>query len=73
MISGTIEARLNELDWSGAYADLDAQGWTTVAGLLTHAEADNIAGLYGQPDGFRSHVVMSRHGFGRKNAEYSVT
>jgi hypothetical protein len=39
-------------------------------GLLGHAEADAIAALYGEADGFRSRVVMARHGFGRGEYRY---
>ena len=38
--------------------------------LLTHAEADSIAGLYHQEQGFRSQVIMARHGFGRGEYKY---
>jgi hypothetical protein len=65
-----IEARLDRLDWARVHADLDAQGWALAPSLLTHAEADAISGLYRRPEGFRSHVVMARHGFGRGEYKY---
>ena len=40
------------------------------AKLLTDAEADSIADLYHQEHGFRSQVVMGRHGFGRGEYKY---
>ncbi|MGZ6010198.1 MAG: 2OG-Fe(II) oxygenase [Caulobacteraceae bacterium] len=65
-----IEMRLEQVGWDGVQAELDAQGWAIAPGLLTHDEADGISGLYGRPDGFRSHVVMARHGFGRGEYRY---
>ena len=39
-------------------------------GILEASEADSIAALYTKPDGFRSTVVMARHGFGRGEYKY---
>jgi hypothetical protein len=68
--SSSIEARINAADWTRVHTDLDAQGWSVVPKLMTEAEADLIAGLYGQEEGFRSHVIMARHGFGRGEYKY---
>jgi len=38
--------------------------------LLTPHECDDVAGLYDKDSGFRSHVVMQRHGFGRGEYRY---
>jgi hypothetical protein len=65
-----IETRIERADWAQIQADLDAQGWAISPGLLTHAEANDIAGLYRHADGFRSEVVMVRHGFGRGRYKY---
>lgn len=65
-----IEARLDTIDWVKVYADLDVQGWTVVRKLLTQTDTDHIAGLYHQEQGFRSHVIMARHGFGRGEYKY---
>ena len=53
-----------------AAQSLDARGWALLPGLLTARDCDAIAGLYAQPDGFRSHIVMARHGFGRGEYRY---
>lgn len=50
--------------------DLDAQGWSICKALLSPAECEEIAGLYARPDGFRSRIVMARHGFGRGEYRY---
>jgi uncharacterized protein len=65
-----IQARVDGVDWTQVQADLNAQGWAVVPKLLTHAEADLISGLYHQEQGFRSHVIMVRHGFGRGEYKY---
>jgi len=68
--AATIEARVDQADWARIHADLDAQGWAIAPQFLSHAEAGQISGLYRQPQGFRSHVVMGRHGFGRGEYKY---
>jgi hypothetical protein len=65
-----IKARVDSIDWAKVRADLDVQGWAVVPKLLTHAEADGISNLYPQEEGFRGHVVMARHGFGRGEYKY---
>lgn len=68
--AASMQARVDAVDWTAVHADLDAQGWAIVPALLTHEEADSIAGLYRQEQGFRSQVVMARHGFGRGEYKY---
>jgi hypothetical protein len=67
---GDIERRVDAIDWPRVFTDLDAPGWAILPSLLSHAETDLIAGLYGQDDGCRSRVVMARHGFGRGEYKY---
>jgi hypothetical protein len=67
---GAIEGRIGAIDWPGVSAALDAQGWAILPNLLSHAEADLVAGLYGQAQGFRSRVAMAQHGFGRGEYKY---
>ena len=52
-------------DWTRIARDLDEQGWAILPGLLNTAECAATATLYDWPDGFRSKVVMARHGFGK--------
>lgn len=68
--SVAVQARVDDVDWMKVHADLDAQGWAVVPELLTDAEADAVAGLYHQEQGFRSRVIMGRHGFGRGEYKY---
>ena len=61
--------RLARVDTSALEADLEAQGWSVLPDVLTAPQCDDVAGLYSEEEGFRSRVVMARHGFGR--GEYS--
>ena len=56
-------------DWGLMAAALDGQGWAVLPGLLTAADCDRVSGLY-DGEGFRSTVVMARHGFGRGEYRY---
>ncbi len=60
---------LEGVDWAGLANDLDFHGWSLLEKLLTPGECDSVADLYDDDSGFRSRVVMARHGFGR--GEYS--
>jgi hypothetical protein len=62
--------RAEALDWATIAATLDAQGWAVVPGVLSAGECDGVAARYDESDGFRSRVVMARHGFGRGEYRY---
>ena len=62
--------RLDAMDWAGIAEALDGEGWAVLPGLLSAAECDATAALYGDGPAFRSHVVMARHGFGRGEYRY---
>ncbi len=62
--------RLAAVDWAAVASDLDLQGFAVLPGLLQPEDCDRIAGLYDQPGGFRSQVIMARHGFGRGEYRY---
>jgi len=61
---------LKAIDWVAVAADLDAQGWAVMPKLLSAKECDAVAGLYQKDEGFRSKIVMARHGFGRGEYKY---
>ncbi len=65
-----VRGRVEQIDTSALEGDLDAQGWSVLPGLLTSTQCDGIADLYEHDDGFRSRVVMARHGFGRGEYRY---
>ena len=64
------EARVADIDWAAIAAELDAFGCATIPRLLSAEDCDAIGGLYGAGAGFRSHVVMARHGYGRGEYRY---
>jgi uncharacterized protein len=58
------------IDWTVVADDLDAQGWVVLPDLIDHVDCDAIAALYDGEGGFRSRVVMARHGFGQGEYRY---
>jgi len=70
METPSIAARVAAVDWTAATAELDGFGCAVLPGLLSGAECDATAALYGAGAGFRSQVVMARHGFGRGEYRY---
>lgn len=66
----TIDMRLAALDWDATLAALDRDGWAVLPALLGGDECDALAALYAEEAGFRSHVHMARHGFGRGEYRY---
>ena len=61
---------LDGLDWKRIAADLDARGWALTGPVLDADDCAALAGLYDQDAGFRSRVVMARHGFGQGEYRY---
>jgi hypothetical protein len=66
----TIEDRVAALDWPAIDARLDAAGHAVSGRLFSAAECDAIAALYAGEQGFRSRVVMARHGYGQGEYRY---
>lgn len=62
--------RVGALDWAALTAALDARGHAMAGPLLSPAECRALASLYGAEAGFRSRVVMARHGFGQGEYRY---
>lgn len=58
------------LDWARIGAELDAFGCATTGPLLDAAACADLAALYDREEGFRSRIVMARHGFGRGEYKY---
>jgi hypothetical protein len=59
-----------DLDWDQAILDLNERGNAILKGVLTPEECEGLATLYPNESGFRSRVVMERHGFGRGEYKY---
>jgi uncharacterized protein len=62
--------RTDATDWPQVSTSLDEQGWAILSKLLTDEECDAMAELYSAGEGFRSRVIMARHGFGRGEYRY---
>jgi hypothetical protein len=65
-----LAARLAAASAPALGAQLDSQGFALLPALLTPAECEALAALYARDQGFRSRVVMERHGFGRGEYKY---
>jgi hypothetical protein len=68
--ASSTATRLAAIDWPRVEGELDAQGNAVIEGLLDAGECDALAALYAREEGFRSRVVMARHGFGRGEYKY---
>jgi hypothetical protein len=69
-IRSSLADRIDQLDWSAITAALDRFGHATTGPLLGAEECREIAGLYDDESRFRSHVHMTRHGFGSGEYKY---
>lgn len=70
MLETRIGARIEAPDLGAMAAALDRDGWAVLPQLLSDAACDDIAALYAGEAGFRSRVLMARHGFGRGEYRY---
>ncbi|MCW5747137.1 MAG: 2OG-Fe(II) oxygenase [Alphaproteobacteria bacterium] len=68
--SAPLASRLASLDWHAVAGALDADGFAVTAPLLSSGDCHALAALYDRQDGFRSRVVMQRHGFGQGEYRY---
>ena len=65
-----LAERVGALDWNRIEAELDERGSATTGPILTAAECAGLVGAYDDDAGFRSRVIMARHGFGRGEYRY---
>jgi uncharacterized protein len=65
-----VGEQLDQIDWSRVAQELDARGNAVIERLLSPEQCRTLAGLYQADTGFRSRVVMARHGFGRGEYKY---
>jgi hypothetical protein len=63
-------ARIATYDWERVAADLNERGSAVLDKLLTAQECRTLAELYQNDNGFRSRVIMARHGFGKGEYKY---
>lgn len=57
-------------DWADVERALDARGNAVLPGLLSAAQCEALAALYAREEGYRTRIVMARHGFGRGEYKY---
>ncbi|WP_051236298.1 2OG-Fe(II) oxygenase [Ottowia thiooxydans] len=57
-------------DWTRIEYSLDEHGNAVLPGLLTAQQCQELAALYHRDEGYRSRIVMARHGFGRGEYKY---
>ena len=60
---------MKDIDWPRIHAELDERGCATTGPLLSAAECAALTAAY-DGEGFRSHIIMARHGFGRGEYKY---
>lgn len=65
-----VADRIGGLDWPALAAEIEARGHATTGPLLAPDECRALAALYAGQGGFRSRVVMARHGFGQGEYKY---
>jgi len=57
-------------DWPAIAKELDTHGAAVLSGLLRPEDCAKLAATYPESGLFRSHIIMSRHGFGRGEYKY---
>ena len=65
-----IEAHVASIDWTAVQDGLAQRGVACVPGVLQPGQCVDLAELYARDEGFRSRIVMARHGFGRGEYRY---
>ena len=65
-----VTERVAQLDWQAVEANLFADGYALVDGVLSSEECAGVAAMYARDELFRSTVHMAAHGFGRGEYRY---
>lgn len=65
-----LSTKIDALDWPALSTMLEERGYALTDALLPPDTCAQLAELYDQDRGFRSTVVMARHGFGRGEYRY---
>lgn len=69
-LPASLAQRIGARDWRAIAQELDSHGAAIVSRLLSIDACEKLAASYGKDDRFRSHVIMSRYGFGRGEYKY---
>lgn len=65
-----IAERIAALDWQRIVASLDTDAYAIISSVLSPEECGSLVATYEANEGFRSRIVMARHGFGRGEYKY---
>jgi hypothetical protein len=66
----SAEKRVARIEWVRISEDLEKQGSTVIEKLLSREECEAMSARYADHAGFRSTIVMARHGFGKGEYKY---
>lgn len=66
----SLSNQIDALDWAALSDMLDERCYALTSALLSPEKCQQLADLYDLPEGFRSTVVMARHGFGKGEYRY---
>ncbi|MGE8046831.1 2OG-Fe(II) oxygenase [Pseudomonas monteilii] len=69
-VSHDAASTLAACDWANIEHSLGARGNALLPGLLTAEQCAALAALYPREEGYRTRIVMARHGFGRGEYKY---
>jgi hypothetical protein len=65
-----LAGRIAALDWQAIQGEMDERGYATSGPLLDSDACAELTALYTRDGLFRSHIRMSRHGFGSGEYKY---
>jgi hypothetical protein len=69
-MAGLHYQSLAAFDWQHVAAEVTENGASVLRNLFPPASCESIAELYDEPGGFRAHVHMARHNFGKGEYRY---
>jgi hypothetical protein len=69
-MTATVQTRVQSLDWSAIDEALWRDGYAVTPRILDSIECSSLSSGFADDSAFRSHVVMSRFGFGRGEYKY---
>lgn len=65
-----LTQRIGSIDWDAVRDHLASHGWAVLHDILDANQCRGLAELYDAESGFRSHIIMARHGFGQGEYRY---
>lgn len=68
--STQLAERIAGLDWQAISNGLLDHGFAVTKQVLTDGECDALIARFGDEEGYRKHVIMARHNYGRGDYKY---